>query len=302
VSRRWVAVLTAAALAAAFAPAALAAGHGLIALEGWIMPEGSAQSFGPRIAWVDPRTGSVRWQRLSDEIYPLSPSPDGRLVAFQRDGDLFVARKIGSRRARLVARGVREAAWSPNGRRLAFIRQHEVYLTGLGPRGARRASTGAHATLGRLVWAADARRIAFFRKVASRGCATVGVGVLRLATGATKTVYRPGTGPGACEDASDVAWSPAQRLAVATVDRVLVSGTRTVELRPIELGTPDVVDVPKYVTWLPGARVLAYTWLDCSRPGPCHTSIRTVRADGSGVRRVALVPERFGISVMRWWP
>ena len=235
-------------------------------------------------------------------IFPFSHSPVGRLVAFQREGDLVTARRIGDPHARLVARRIHDAVWSPDGRRLAFMRGGEIRVTGPGLRGSRRVSSGAHATEERAAWSPGGQQIAFFRKVAPRGCATVGVGILRLTTGAARTVYRPGTGAGACENASDLAWAPARRLAVGTVDRLFVSGAGTVALHPLAVRPAKAAASPRYVTWLPGGRTLAYTLFDCLEPGPCGMTIRAVRGDGSGDRRVAFLPWRFGVSAVSWWP
>jgi hypothetical protein len=309
---RLIAGLCAAACTAALAPAASASAGagGAIAVQGWLSPEGlGPQSTGPRIAWVAPRTGAVRWQRLSDEIFPVSRSPDRGLVTFQRDGNLLVARTIGDRHARLVARRVRDAEWSPDGRRLAFIRGRDIRVTGPGLRGSRRVGAVGHASQGygrskshRLVWSPDGKQIAFLRKVAPRGCATVGVGILRLTTGGVRTIYRPGTGPGACENAMDLAWSPAHRLVVATVDRDFISGDRDTHLRPMELGLGIGVFPPQDLTWLPGGRTLAYLTFGCVDIGPCRLTVRTVRADGSRQRSLASLPGRFGVVAMRWWP
>ena len=124
VGTRLIAGLCAAACAAALAPA-VAAGRGAIALEGWMVPEGEPSlSFRAAAGLGGARApagcaGNASQARSTRSVR----SPDGRLVAFQRDGDLFVARGVGRREARLVARDVQEAAWSPDGRRLAFIRQ-----------------------------------------------------------------------------------------------------------------------------------------------------------------------------------
>jgi TolB protein len=52
-------------------------------------------------------------------------SPNGRRIAFTRNGAVFTVRASG-RRLRRLARG-RRPAWSPDGRRIAFIRRKDVY-------------------------------------------------------------------------------------------------------------------------------------------------------------------------------
>ena len=83
---------------------------------------------------------------------------------------------------------------------------------------------------------------------------------------------------------------------------MFVSGAHGVELRPVEIEPPENSIGPNWVTWLPGGRTLAFTWVDCLGPGPCRTAIRTVRADRSAPRRLASLPLRFGVFAMRWWP
>ncbi|HMA48067.1 MAG TPA: LpqB family beta-propeller domain-containing protein, partial [Frankiaceae bacterium] len=50
-------------------------------------------------------------------------SPDGRRLAYLRDDEVWVMEADGSRVTRVVAKpgGGRQARWSPDGRRLAFI-------------------------------------------------------------------------------------------------------------------------------------------------------------------------------------
>jgi hypothetical protein len=309
VRSRWIAGLAAALVAAALTTAT-AAGRGRIALEGWVAPEVNSFAYGPRIVWVDPRSGRVRWQHLSGAMYPVDASPDGRLVAFLRDGNLFVGRRLGSRHARLVARGVDDAAWSPDARRLAFTRGSEIRVTGPGLRRSRSVGSGAYAAQGwllpnphRLVWSPDGKQIAFFRRIAPGRCASIVVAVLRLRTGSTRTVYRPGAGgAGACDDAGDLAWAPARRLAVPTAERLLVSGLGDVALHTVALGLPRTAFPPGRVIWLPGGRTLAYTSRGCFQSGRCRTYVRTARADGSAGRILASISGRFAVFAMRWWP
>src|SRR6478735_4252259 len=92
---RCIAGLGAAALAAAASPAASAVpspAHGSISVQGFLMGPGPPPH-GPHIAWVNRTTGHVRWQRLRAEQFPITPSPDGRLLAYHdEERNLVVAR------------------------------------------------------------------------------------------------------------------------------------------------------------------------------------------------------------------
>ena len=70
-------------------------------------------------------TGSPATQITATEKAVSDPqwSPDGRRLAFVRDDEIWIVEADGSRLTRVVAKpgGGREPRWSPDGRRLAFI-------------------------------------------------------------------------------------------------------------------------------------------------------------------------------------
>jgi Tol biopolymer transport system component len=89
------------------------------------------------------------------------PSPDGRQVAFARDGDLWAMSANGERQ-RLVARNAVEAAWAPDSRTLAYTRPgsngiRTVRADGRGDRLLFPGDADAPA------WSPDGRSLAFLR-------------------------------------------------------------------------------------------------------------------------------------------
>ena len=102
-------VLVAAAVAvgaatAAAPPVARAPGI-VVSLDGWIYIEGKRVGRGDQPVW----------------------SPDGRRIAFVRNGSVYVAAADGSRTRRLTSSGATSPSWSPDGIRIAFARGRDVF-------------------------------------------------------------------------------------------------------------------------------------------------------------------------------
>jgi TolB protein len=55
-------------------------------------------------------------------------SPNGRKVAFVRRNDIYLVRRSGRGLRRLTHRGGYAPAWSPDGRWIAFIRGGDLYI------------------------------------------------------------------------------------------------------------------------------------------------------------------------------
>jgi len=89
------------------------------------------------------------------------PSPDGRQVAFARDGDLWAMAANGDRQ-RLLARNAVEAAWAPDSRTLAYTRpgSNGIRTVGADGRGDRLLVSGDAAAP---AWSRDGRSLAFLR-------------------------------------------------------------------------------------------------------------------------------------------
>jgi Tol biopolymer transport system component len=74
--------------------------------------------------WVMNADGSG--QRRLAPGWPSDWSPDGQRIAFVRDGEIYVMNADGSGQRRLTRSTVRNgsAAWSPDGRKILFVRAH----------------------------------------------------------------------------------------------------------------------------------------------------------------------------------
>lgn len=61
----------------------------------------------------------------------VSHSPNGRLIAYTKKGDIYVSYPDGSNERRIVASKEREISpvWAPNSRKLAFVRAGDVWIT-----------------------------------------------------------------------------------------------------------------------------------------------------------------------------
>jgi Tol biopolymer transport system component/polyisoprenoid-binding protein YceI len=108
-----------------------------------LSPDGTRVAFsaftkdGNNDVFVVDADGSGRTRLTAGPEYDLTPawSPDGRRIAFARDGDIYVMAPDGSDVARLTSGAARDAApsWSPDGRRVAFVRSNETGRTRAGP-------------------------------------------------------------------------------------------------------------------------------------------------------------------------
>ena len=97
-------------------------------------------------------------------------SPDGRRIAFTREGSVYVMRSDGTRVRQLTAGA--EPSWSPDGRRIAFSMFHhrgrEDIATIRASGGGRRVLKDSGAQDGRPEWSPDRRRIAYVAKSRTR--------------------------------------------------------------------------------------------------------------------------------------
>jgi TolB protein len=141
-------------------------------------------------------------------------SPDGRTVAFVRDGVVHVVRADGTGLRRLTAGS--SPSWAPDGVRLVLARKtargSDLYVIRSDARGLRRLTRTAAAE-SEPEWSADGQSIAFVR---SARAGSAQVYVMRAGGGAVRRVTN---GPG--EDVSPT-WSPdSRRLAFVRDDELL---------------------------------------------------------------------------------
>ena len=204
-------------------------------------------------------------------------SPDGTLLVFVRDGDLWLANADGSgKRELLRTPNVEESqpAWSPDRRTIAYTATigGARQIRAVGARGGcsrRLASSGAEEWSP--AFTADGRRLAF---VTTRD-GSPAVYVSR-ADGTNAAAFEPPPAEPP-ENLDDVAWSP--------------DGARLAYTRTDSTGTSLVVDdrVAPVVTqdaerpvWSPDGMRLAF---DAPQPDATR-ALRIMNADGSGVRDV----------------
>src|SRR5262245_29504226 len=166
------------------------------------------------------------------------PSPDGRQIAFARDGDLWAMSANGERQ-RLLARNAVEAAWAPDSRTLAYTRpgSNGIRTVGADGRGDRLLFPGdADAP----AWSPDGRSLAFLRVRATLYTLAVVRGRKKRLLGSA-SIERP-------------SWSPDGRW----IAYIGASG-RVVIVHPDGSGARVVDPAPsQHPSWSPGGRWLAY--------------------------------------------
>jgi dipeptidyl aminopeptidase/acylaminoacyl peptidase len=133
--------------------------------------------------------GEARQLTFNDAVIETSPapSPDGKQLAyFTRTGrgtkihllDL-AAPTAWPRLLDPSAKNERFPAWSPDGRRMAFIRDGDTWITGLDGGEAKKLVRSEHGTVGSPVWSPDGTRVL----VSSGGSGFSQLGVVDVATG-----------------------------------------------------------------------------------------------------------------------
>lgn len=125
-----------------------------------------SEDVGNGIAVVRPDARGLR--KLTRDARDRSPawSPDGRRLAFERAGRIYVVNRDGTGLRRLTDRptDARQPAWSPDGSQIAFTREAKAVLLvvradGHDQRALYRGNLDA--TVDRPAWSPDGRRIAF---------------------------------------------------------------------------------------------------------------------------------------------
>jgi hypothetical protein len=127
-------------------------------------------------------------------------APNGRELAFERNGKVYVANRDGSGQ-RLVLTGS-DPDWSPNGHYVVAARDGSIVAARRNGRGARRITAGPGDT--QPAWSPDGTRIAFARN---------GVVMVARASGADASVVGNGTEPAWSPDSSRLAFASAAGIA-----------------------------------------------------------------------------------------
>ena len=274
------------------------------------------------LAVVAATGGEVR--RLVADAYGPEWAPDGRRVAFERAGHLFVAdaetgvvwapdgrtlyfaKSAGNvrdlftvdpgggsvRRLTTSPSWDADPSWSPDGRRVAFVRGNPLtvlYMVGADGRNLRRLGCPPRSECRFPAWSPDGRRIAFVAFGNGRAAIIV--------------VRADGRGGRAIADGHSPAWSPGgRRIAFADEHGNIASvradgGGRSVVVR----GDPDWFKNHE-PSWSPDGRRLVfvrtrYECAGCEHRVVSHTIV-VARADGTGERELG-IPTASGVA---WSP
>jgi Tol biopolymer transport system component len=194
-------------------------------------------------------------------------SPDGRRLAFVRGDGVYVVRRDGTRMIRVARRDdPGTPAWSPDGRRLAFVLPGELRLVDAGGRRERVLARGAGSGTS-ASWSPDGRRIAYSGRR--------GVSVVPSRGGRSRLVGREFVAP---------AWSPDGR-AIAAVREgtpreagLFLLDPRTGKCRRLTRGTDT------QPAWSPDGRRLAF------RRGVLIGDVYVVGVTGGRPRNVTGTP------------
>ncbi len=248
-------------------------------------------------------TGRIeRRRRVSNAWGEITPSPDGRRIAFTVGNDVWIADANLRHRHRVARHGGR-VAWSPDGERLALVVGTRLVLMRSDGHGVRSVARVGRMTWP-LVWASNARSIAFVRErrrpAGCRGSSEVVAVPTR--GGRARRLYTPGF---RCGAVGWFDWSPDGRRLVAEVFEDTNHKTPRDPRAAADVG----IDVTRthghaarrialngfYPAWSPDGRAIAFMVSECPALPPSRfRCLRTVRPDGSRMRTVAPILNETG--------
>jgi Tol biopolymer transport system component len=250
------------------------------------------------------RPDGAQQKRLAVNVYTAVPSPDGTTIAFTAPNgsmshDVYVMNADGSSICKVASYpvyvGYRGAglAWFPDSVRLVYFTPAELHLRIVDIRSGEQVPVPAYLN-GQMPraeqWSPDGTEFAY--EVPSSSGSVAAIQVRSIATGAVRTVARPGTFP---------VWSPdGRRIAYVLAGSIYVvprEGGKRVHVGSSPPHTPV-----GGLYWSPDSSSLAFTKSLVPRPGTANGRITVpgvfvAQADGSGQTLV-----RYDATVTGWSP
>jgi Tol biopolymer transport system component len=204
------------------------------------------------------------------------------------NGEIFVMNADGSGQRNLSRHPAHDfyPAWSPDGRKIAFLSRRdgrlEIYVVNADGTGLRRLTNSPRGEYGP-TWSPDGRKIAFLRLLRQRGELYV---MNADGSGERRLVPRNGTRP--IWSFSGAAWSPDGRMLAFSTKR---NGSFDVYVINADgTGERNLTHNPAndyFHTWLPGRRIVFSSDRDGTGAKAVDNRLYLMNADGSGLRNLS---------------